>query len=121
MKRAQTHVPGRASDPLETNVFADGLDDVDGRFELLDEIHRSVGSISWWHTTDRVSQRKTRNQKPGTGDYLDILHRSSIIVPRHSSMPAKTDLLQGTLDLLVLKVVAQGPLHGYGIAQKILL
>lgn len=36
-------------------------------------------------------------------------------------MAAKTDLLQGTLDLLILKVVAQGPLHGYGIAQKILL
>lgn len=33
----------------------------------------------------------------------------------------KTDLLQGTLDLLVLKTLAQGPLHGYGIAQKILL
>lgn len=33
----------------------------------------------------------------------------------------KTDLLQGTLDLLVLKVLQQGPQHGYGIAQKILL
>jgi transcriptional regulator len=33
----------------------------------------------------------------------------------------KTDLLQGTLDLLVLKVLAQEPHHGYGIAQKILL
>lgn len=33
----------------------------------------------------------------------------------------KPDLLQGTLDLLVLKVLAQGAQHGYGIAQKILL
>ncbi|MCL4841058.1 MAG: PadR family transcriptional regulator [Bryobacteraceae bacterium] len=33
----------------------------------------------------------------------------------------KPDLLQGTLDLLVLKTLAQGPQHGYGIAQKILL
>lgn len=33
----------------------------------------------------------------------------------------KTDLLQGTLDLLVLKTLAQGPQHGYGIAQKILV
>lgn len=32
----------------------------------------------------------------------------------------KTDLLQGTLDLLILKVVAHGPIHGYGIAQRIL-
>ncbi|MBL8230832.1 MAG: PadR family transcriptional regulator [Bryobacterales bacterium] len=33
----------------------------------------------------------------------------------------KADLLQGTLDLLVLKTLAQGPMHGYGIAQKILV
>jgi transcriptional regulator len=31
----------------------------------------------------------------------------------------KTELLQGTLDLLILKVVAFGPVHGYGIAQRI--
>lgn len=29
------------------------------------------------------------------------------------------DLLQGTLDLLVLKTVALGPEHGWGIAQRI--
>ena len=28
----------------------------------------------------------------------------------------RTDLPQGTLDLLVLQVVAAGPIHGYGIA-----
>jgi PadR family transcriptional regulator, regulatory protein PadR len=33
----------------------------------------------------------------------------------------KKDLVQGTLDLLILKTVAQGPLHGYGIAQRILV
>lgn len=31
----------------------------------------------------------------------------------------KSDLPQGTLDLLVLKVVALGPLHGYAIAQRL--
>jgi transcriptional regulator len=31
----------------------------------------------------------------------------------------KSELLQGTLDLLVLKVLASRPLHGYGIAQWI--
>jgi PadR family transcriptional regulator PadR len=31
----------------------------------------------------------------------------------------KSDLLQGTLDMLILKVVALGPIHGYGIAQRI--
>jgi transcriptional regulator len=32
--------------------------------------------------------------------------------------PPKSDLPQGTLDLLILKVVAVGPLHGYAIAQR---
>jgi transcriptional regulator len=31
----------------------------------------------------------------------------------------RTDLLQGTLDMLVLKVLDAGPLHGYAIAQRI--
>ena len=33
--------------------------------------------------------------------------------------PAKTDLPQGTLDLLILRIVAAGPIHGYGLAQRI--
>jgi PadR family transcriptional regulator PadR len=32
-------------------------------------------------------------------------------------MTDKSDLPQGTLDLLILKVVALGPVHGYAIAQ----
>lgn len=35
------------------------------------------------------------------------------------SATPKSDLLQGTLDMLILKVVAPGPLHGYAIAQRI--
>src|SRR5687767_15063960 len=31
----------------------------------------------------------------------------------------KSELLQGTLDMLVLKVVALGPVHGYAIAQRL--
>ncbi len=31
----------------------------------------------------------------------------------------KTDLLQGTLDLLVLKALALGPLHGLGVSHRI--
>jgi len=31
----------------------------------------------------------------------------------------KSDLLQGTLDLLILKILALGPNHGWGIAQRI--
>jgi transcriptional regulator len=32
---------------------------------------------------------------------------------------AKSDLPQGTLDLLILKAIAVGPLHGYAIAQRL--
>src|SRR5438270_2566689 len=32
---------------------------------------------------------------------------------------AKSDLPQGTLDLLILKVIALGPVHGYAIAQRL--
>lgn len=32
---------------------------------------------------------------------------------------AKADLLQGTLDMLTLKALSLGPLHGYGIIQRI--
>ena|SRR5439155_20369779 len=31
----------------------------------------------------------------------------------------KVELLKGTLDMLILKVVALGPIHGYAIAQRI--
>ncbi|HEX4542642.1 MAG TPA: PadR family transcriptional regulator [Candidatus Acidoferrum sp.] len=34
-------------------------------------------------------------------------------------MTPKLDLPQGTLDLLILKVVALGPVHGYAIAQRL--
>ena len=33
--------------------------------------------------------------------------------------PPKSDLPQGTLDLLVLKIIALGPVHGYAIAQRL--
>jgi len=31
----------------------------------------------------------------------------------------KTDLLQGTLDMLILKALSAGPMHGYGVGQRI--
>jgi PadR family transcriptional regulator len=33
--------------------------------------------------------------------------------------PESTDVIQGTLDLLILKVLSLAPLHGYGITQRI--
>jgi PadR family transcriptional regulator, regulatory protein PadR len=35
------------------------------------------------------------------------------------SKEAPLDLLQGTLDMLVLKAVSLGPLHGYGVLMRI--
>jgi transcriptional regulator len=34
-------------------------------------------------------------------------------------LPQPTDLLQGTLDLLILRTLALEPMHGWGIAQRI--
>ena len=34
-------------------------------------------------------------------------------------MPKPADLLQGTLDLLILKTLAREPLHGWAIAKRI--
>ena len=31
----------------------------------------------------------------------------------------KTDLLQGTLDLLILRTLAVGPMHGFGVSQRL--
>jgi transcriptional regulator len=35
------------------------------------------------------------------------------------SKEARSDLLQGTLDLLILRTLASGPMHGWGISQRI--
>ncbi len=34
-------------------------------------------------------------------------------------MPSRTDLLQGTLDLLILKALVLGSLHGWGISKRL--
>ena len=34
-------------------------------------------------------------------------------------MPPKSDLPQGTLDVLIMKVLALGALHGYAVAQRL--
>jgi PadR family transcriptional regulator PadR len=34
-------------------------------------------------------------------------------------MTRPTDLVQGTLDLLLLKILALGPLHGWAVAQRL--
>ena len=38
---------------------------------------------------------------------------------RHNERTSDAELLQGTLDMLILKVVALRPIHGYAIVQRI--
>jgi len=55
--------------------------------------------------------------------YLDILQMRPYICRMsrrdNASDSGKSELLQGTLDLLILHVATLGPLHGYAIAQRI--
>lgn len=53
-------------------------------------------------------------------------YKSDAILPRALveqlggvDLSQSTDILQGTLDLLILKTVALEPMHGWGIAQRI--
>jgi PadR family transcriptional regulator PadR len=34
-----------------------------------------------------------------------------------TDFPRRVDLLQGTLDMLILKALTAGPMHGYGVAR----
>jgi len=34
-------------------------------------------------------------------------------------MPSRKDVPSGTLDLLVLRIVARGPIHGWGLMQRL--
>jgi PadR family transcriptional regulator PadR len=45
--------------------------------------------------------------------------RILLSVTEVSAVSKPTDLVQGTLDLLILKIVALEPLHGWAIAQRI--
>jgi transcriptional regulator len=53
-----------------------------------------------------------------------FIYNSARILPlvdNQGEMTRPTDLVQGTLDLLVLRTIAAEPLHGWAIAQRIQL
>jgi PadR family transcriptional regulator PadR len=57
-----------------------------------------------------------------TSDKSRFILLSDVDKTRHAGRAiamAKLDLLQGTLDLLILKTLALGPQHGWGISQRI--
>jgi transcriptional regulator len=45
----------------------------------------------------------------------------STVATKDRSMPPPTDRLQGTLDLLVLRALQTGPMHGWAVAQRLQL
>ena len=49
----------------------------------------------------------------------DKAGRIFMLVTEGSEMSKPTDLVQGTLDLLLLRVIALAPMHGWAIAQRI--
>ncbi|MEX1256788.1 MAG: PadR family transcriptional regulator [Gemmatimonadota bacterium] len=48
-----------------------------------------------------------------------LLSNVEVSLLNEEGMGDRTDLLQGTLDLLILKTLAAGPLHGWGIGKRI--
>src|SRR3974377_1220502 len=50
---------------------------------------------------------------------MSLYWRPVICLQELRSMGKPTDLVQGTLDVLVLKTLALQPMHGWGIAQRI--
>jgi PadR family transcriptional regulator, regulatory protein PadR len=52
---------------------------------------------------------------------LDILQEGVYTLVEHlgEAVDKKTDLLQGTLDLLILRTIALEPMHGWAIGQRI--
>jgi transcriptional regulator len=50
---------------------------------------------------------------------VDRWARNPVVDYRGDGMPTSTELLQGTLDLLILQTLATGSMHGWGVAQRI--
>jgi transcriptional regulator len=61
-------------------------------------------------------------RQPAPGRLLLLTDKAGRIVmsvTEGSGMSKPTDLVQGTLDLLILRVIAAEPMHGWAIAQRI--
>jgi PadR family transcriptional regulator, regulatory protein PadR len=62
-----------------------------------------------------------------TGEFRKLTRMSQWVLvwlisrmPRHNErIPREAQLLQGTLDMLILKIAGLGPIHGYAIVQRL--
>jgi PadR family transcriptional regulator len=89
-------------------------------------VARARPKQTWESSTSRSGSgaRSRRALRRPAGRFgLDTYHFDTSICRsrRYSLAPleSRAELPQGTLDLLILKVVALGPLHGYAIAQRL--
>ena len=51
--------------------------------------------------------------------YCSSRTSTTLAMTRRQSGPNRTDILQGTLDMLILRTLLFGPVHGHGIATSI--
>jgi PadR family transcriptional regulator, regulatory protein PadR len=68
---------------------------------------------------DKLLTKKSRKWEPFAS--CGVSTGTNVVMPQETQMgTAKLDLLQGTLDLMVLQTLAtMGQMHGYGIARRI--
>jgi hypothetical protein len=45
--------------------------------------------------------------------------RLTLAIYKRDGVSDQTDLIQGTLDLLIMRTIAREPMHGWAIAQRI--
>src|SRR3954462_5913704 len=48
-----------------------------------------------------------------------MMRRAPTWRPRGGGMSGSTDLIQGTLDMLILKAISLEPMHGFGVTKRI--
>src|SRR6185503_18274760 len=55
----------------------------------------------------------------GTGIPLDVQDESALLLASKGMAEPTTEVIQGTLDMLILRSVELQPMHGFGITQRI--
>lgn len=97
----------------------------DGHLEVKAGLAIGVAGRERIHLRASASSSINRLQSSGNAKLLLTFYTRKIIFflqnvyMRKNMAGKKTDLLQGTLDLLVLKALALGPLHGLGVSHPI--
>jgi PadR family transcriptional regulator len=57
--------------------------------------------------------------KTGLGTFVSSSPSLPLPIYKRGGMSDQTDVLQGTLDLLIMRTIALEPMHGWAIAQRI--